>query len=79
MTTVTLYTRTGCHLCGEARALVMRAGRGREMRITEVDIDRDPVLRELYDTRVPVVMVDGESLDWPVSFSHLCATLDTQL
>jgi glutaredoxin len=60
MTRLTLYTRTGCHLCEEAervlRAEQAAAGFGLEL----VDIDRDPELARRYGVRVPVVAVDGE-------------------
>ena len=56
MTRVTLYTRTGCHLCEEAEQPA--AG----FRLELVDIDRDPELARRYGVRVPVVAVDGEDL-----------------
>jgi glutaredoxin len=62
MTTVTLYTRVGCHLCEEAERVLRReqaaAGFGLEL----VDVDRDPELARRYGVRVPVVAVDGEDL-----------------
>lgn len=53
---VTLYTRRGCHLCDDALALLRRHG----LSPSEVDIDENPPLRELYDTCVPVVEIDGQ-------------------
>ena len=52
---VILYTRVGCHLCEDAKALLLRYG----LSPAEVDIDQDPVLRARYDQCVPVVVVDG--------------------
>lgn len=52
---VTLYTRTGCHLCEDAHALLVRHG----LRPRLVDIDADPALRERYNLCVPVVEIDG--------------------
>jgi glutaredoxin len=52
---VVLYTRCGCHLCEEARAILIR--RGLHPRL--VDIDQDPELRRRYDLCVPVVEIDG--------------------
>jgi glutaredoxin len=65
MTTITLYTRPGCHLCEEARALLLRAGRGLTVTIDEVNIDTDAALRARYDARVPVAAIGGHELDWP--------------
>ncbi|MEX2185591.1 MAG: glutaredoxin family protein [Pirellulales bacterium] len=50
-----MYTRIGCHLCDDARELLVRYGLEPE----SVDIDADPQLRERYDTCVPVVEIDG--------------------
>ena len=55
MRQVILYTRAGCHLCDEARDLLIRRG----LRPESVDIDADAELRERYDTCVPVVVIDG--------------------
>jgi glutaredoxin len=52
---VKLYTRTGCHLCDQAEALLVRHGLRPEL----VDIDADPALRERYHECVPVVEIDG--------------------
>lgn len=52
---VILYTRAGCHLCEDAKALLLRYG----LSPAEVDIDRDPNLRARYNECVPVVVVDG--------------------
>jgi 4a-hydroxytetrahydrobiopterin dehydratase len=57
MVEVTLYTRSGCTLCDKAKAAMHASGVA--VRITEVDIDRDPVLRERYTNDVPVVHIDG--------------------
>ena len=53
---VILYTRQGCHLCDNARDVLLRYG----LRPQLVDIDTDPALREQFDTCVPVVVIDGK-------------------
>jgi glutaredoxin len=61
-TTITVYTRVGCHLCEEAERVLRaeQADAGFELEL--VDIDRDPGLARRYGVRVPVVAVDGEEL-----------------
>ena len=54
---ITLYTRTGCHLCDEAKALITPLLRQFGASLREVDIDQDPTLRERYTNDVPVVFV----------------------
>jgi len=56
---VVLYTRTGCHLCDDARATLERY-RAYLPAVTEVDIDGDPGLIERFTTCVPVVEFDGK-------------------
>jgi glutaredoxin len=53
---VLLYTRVGCHLCQDAKALLVRHG----LQPQEIDIDRDPDLRQQYNDCVPVVVIDGK-------------------
>ena len=56
MPDVTLYTRDGCHLCDDALALLAKYG----VKPTLVDIDRQPELKERFNTCVPVVEIDGK-------------------
>ncbi|MGH3100875.1 MAG: glutaredoxin family protein, partial [Thermoleophilia bacterium] len=62
MTRVTLYTRTGCHLCEEAERVLRQEQPAAGFRLELVDIDHDPALANRYGVRVPVVAVDGEDL-----------------
>lgn len=50
-----LYTRSGCHLCEVAEAILVKHG----LQVEQVDIDADPDLRERYNHCVPVVEIDG--------------------
>ncbi len=59
MVTVTLYTRVGCHLCDDAKAVLDEVRATLPFALDVVDIDRDPALRALYTTEVPVIAVDG--------------------
>lgn len=56
---ITLYSRTGCHLCEEMRAVVLEVGRQVPLELEEIDIDGDPTLRARYDTDIPVLAVNG--------------------
>ena len=50
-----LVTRRGCHLCDEALQALRELGREPEL----ADVDADDRLHDLYDWRVPVVLIDG--------------------
>ena len=56
--TVILYSRPGCHLCEDARAMLVRAGATFEER----DIEADDVLFRRYLERIPVIVIDGEEV-----------------
>lgn len=56
--TLLLYSRPGCHLCDEARAVLQRVGHPFE----EIDIDADDDLLRRYLERIPVVALDGREL-----------------
>ena len=62
MTTVTLYSRPGCHLCDEARTILERMRERTPFEVDEINIETDDALHARYLERIPVVAVDGEEL-----------------
>jgi glutaredoxin len=58
---VTLYGRSGCHLCDQARDQILRIvdGSGSDVELRELDIEADEELMRAYLERIPVVEVDG--------------------
>jgi hypothetical protein len=56
---LTLYSRPGCHLCDEMKAVVARVSRSIPLTLHEVDISTDPVLEEQYGLEIPVLLVAG--------------------
>jgi hypothetical protein len=50
-----LVTRQGCDLCDEALSLLRSLGHEPEL----ADVDADDRLHDLYDWRVPVVLLEG--------------------
>jgi hypothetical protein len=80
-----LYTREGCHLCDESRALVQglledRAARALPIaRLIERDITTNPEWeRQFFDT-IPVVEVRGRRLPLAISAAKLRAFLSETL
>ena len=73
---VVLVTRTDCHLCAEARAVVSRVTAALGISWTERSIDDDAVLRERFAEEIPVVLVDGVQRDfWKIDETRLARTL----
>ncbi len=56
----TLYTKSGCPLCDEAKATIAAAARRHAIALEEVDIEGDLALFDLYRCEVPVVFVARE-------------------
>lgn len=59
---VVIYSRSGCHLCEEALAVIARARRAARFELVEIDIESDEQLLMRYLERIPVVTVDGQEL-----------------
>jgi glutaredoxin len=53
-----MYGRPDCHLCDDAREVLVRVGEP----FHEVDIESDDELFKRYLERIPVVVVDDEEL-----------------
>ena len=59
---VTLYSKSGCHLCVDARAALLRVQVELGFELRERDITTDETLHRAYFERIPVVAVGGEEL-----------------
>ena len=69
---VTLYSKPGCHLCDDARAVVVQVCDELGETWTEVDVLTDPELSRRYGEEIPVTFVDGAQHDfWRVDPDRL--------
>jgi thiol-disulfide isomerase/thioredoxin len=61
---LTLYSRPGCHLCDEMKAVVQRVMSAAQAPATieEIDISADPTLEARYGLEIPVLMIDGRKV-----------------
>ena len=57
---ITLYSRSGCHLCEVMRDVALPIAREIGATFEEVDVDADPAIAAKYDLEVPVLCVNGE-------------------
>ncbi len=55
---VTFYTKAGCHLCEQARAMLDEIATEVDYELTEIDIRSDLALFEQYQYRIPVIIVN---------------------
>ncbi|WP_436774146.1 glutaredoxin family protein [Yinghuangia sp. YIM S09857] len=73
---VTLLSRPGCHLCDDAREVIVRVTGELGVSFEEVDITTDANLEEEYREQIPVTFVDGRQHDfWRVDERRLRAAL----
>lgn len=73
---VRVLSRTGCHLCDDALAVVQQACVARGESYDVRDVDTDPALLARYGDQVPVVFVDGaEFATWRIDPGMLDAAL----
>ena len=57
---ITVYGRTGCHLCDEAVSMIRELRLpGVEVDVCEVDIEADDRLLKAFLERIPVVEMNG--------------------
>ncbi|GAB3694031.1 glutaredoxin family protein [Angustibacter aerolatus] len=61
---VVLFGRAGCHLCDEARDVVVRVTAETGAAWHELDVDSVPGLQAKYGDLVPVVLVDGQQVGY---------------
>lgn len=75
MIEITLYSRTGCPLCDEARTELDALQSQIPHRLTVVDVDSSAELRQAYGEVVPVVKTGPYLLKAPFSTAELRMTL----
>ncbi|MEQ1898087.1 MAG: glutaredoxin family protein [Vicinamibacterales bacterium] len=56
---LTLYSRPGCHLCDEMKAVVDLVAARVPLSLEIINIDDDPALTERYGLEIPVLLVNG--------------------
>ncbi len=59
---VTFYTKAGCHLCDEARAMLDDIAAETPYELTEIDIRSNLELFEQYRYRIPVIIINNNIL-----------------
>lgn len=62
MSVLTLYSKPDCHLCVEARAVLVGVQLELGFTLSEVDITTDERLHRAYFERIPVVALGDEEL-----------------
>ena len=64
MTLITVYGRTGCHLCEDALKLLQSMQEELKFDLEEILIDGNEELEKLYGEKIPVTQIDGKHHDF---------------
>lgn len=60
MVRLTLYSRPGCHLCDEMKAVIARMGESIAIDLEQIDISTDADLERRYGLEIPVLLLEGK-------------------
>jgi len=61
-TEVTFYTKAGCHLCEEARDMLEDIAALTTYMLTEIDIRSEAAIFEKYRYRIPVIIINNDTI-----------------
>ena len=59
---LTLYSKPGCHLCDDMKAVIDRVARRLPLSLEVVDISSDPDLLARYELEIPVLLIEGRKV-----------------
>jgi glutaredoxin len=77
MTIVTIYGRTGCHLCEDALKVLESLKHELNFEIKEILIDGNEELQSMYGEQIPVTHIDGVHHDyWRVDPERFRSSLE---
>jgi glutaredoxin len=77
MTLITIYGRTGCHLCEDALGVLQSMQAELNFEIEEILIDGNEELEKLYGEKIPVTHIDGVHHDfWRVDPERFKSSLE---
>ncbi len=73
---ITLLHRPGCHLCDDARDIIVRVANDLGVAWEERDITQSQADLDAYSEQIPVTLIDGVQHDyWRVDEARLRAAL----
>ena len=77
MKTVTVYSRTGCHLCEVAIDQIISVKNDSNFNLEIKLIDNDADLEKKYGEQVPVILIDDQPHDyWRVDLERFTSAIN---
>jgi glutaredoxin len=56
---ILIYSRQGCCLCEEMKAVINQIGRRHPLTIREIDVDTSVDLQDQFGNEIPVLFING--------------------
>ena len=76
---LTIYSKPGCHLCDEMKAVIHRIRPNFEFALEEVDISTDGALDARYGLEIPVLTIDDKKVaKYRISEAELRKAIETR-
>jgi len=73
---VEIYSKSDCHLCDEAKSVLLAAQKQFFFNLIEVDITTDKKLFEEYEEQIPVIFInDRKAFKFRIGEKELCKRL----
>ena len=73
---ITFYTKAGCHLCEEARNMLDNIAAQTPLELSEIDIRSNSETFEQYRYRIPVIIINNNTLlEGRIEFRDLAKAL----
>ncbi len=57
---IDIYSRPGCHLCDDAKAVIEQFRSGYAMELQTINVENSPDLESRYGNDIPVVLINGQ-------------------
>ncbi len=69
---VELYTRPGCHLCEEAKQILLAAAQRHQFELVERNVEENRDWEACFGQEIPVVLIDGrKAFKYRISLARL--------
>jgi glutaredoxin len=77
MKSVTVYSRTGCHLCETAISKIELVQQDSNFNLEVRLIDGNPELEKVYGEQIPVILIDDQPHDyWRVDVERFTTAIN---
>ncbi len=57
---IDIYSKPGCHLCDEAKAVLQKVKKDIPFELREINIELSVEHRRAYQDEIPVIFIDGQ-------------------